>query len=199
LDKQKEYARKFLALHHEPTILILPNAWDVASAKVLEIEGFKAIGTTSAGISASLGYPDGQKMSLIENLNVVRRIVDHIDLPISVDIEAGYSNTTMGIVETAQEVIKAGAIGLNLEDGTGDASEPLVAVSCMRDRIAAIREATSMDNLHLFIYARTDSFLIENLSLRDKIMRTIERANAYRKLEQTVFLSPMSAILSKKP
>jgi 2-methylisocitrate lyase-like PEP mutase family enzyme len=86
-------ADDYLALHHAPTIFILPNAWDVASGKIFELEGFKAIGTTSAGIAATLGYGDGQQMSLAENMEVVRRIVDNTDLPVSADIEAGYATS----------------------------------------------------------------------------------------------------------
>ena len=90
-DRQKHKAADFLALHHAPTILILANAWDVGSAKIFEIEGFKAIGTTSAGISSTLGYADVQKMSLSENMEVVQRIVNCTALPVSADIEAGYT------------------------------------------------------------------------------------------------------------
>ena len=117
-DQQKQMADDFLALHHTPTILLLPNAWDVASAKVFELEGFKAIGTTSAGIAATLGYPDGQRMSLIENLEVVQRMINHTTLPVSVDIEAGYATSIAGVVKAAQAVLDVGAVGLNLEDGT---------------------------------------------------------------------------------
>ncbi len=72
IDEQKQKADDFLALHHAPTILILPNAWDVTSGKIFELEGFKAIGTTSAAISSTLGYADGQHMSLAENMEVVQ-------------------------------------------------------------------------------------------------------------------------------
>ena len=76
-------ARQFLALHTNPGLFILPNAWDAASAKIYATAGFKAVGTTSAGIAATLGYPDGQVVSLEENLQTVRRIASHVDLPVS--------------------------------------------------------------------------------------------------------------------
>ncbi|MFQ5806702.1 MAG: isocitrate lyase/phosphoenolpyruvate mutase family protein, partial [Phycisphaerae bacterium] len=98
---------------------MLPNAWDVVSARLFQIEGFKAIGTTSAGIAATLGYPDGQRMSLTNNLAVVRRIAERIDLPISADIEAGYATSIDGVVQAARAALEAGAVGINLEDGTG--------------------------------------------------------------------------------
>jgi 2-methylisocitrate lyase-like PEP mutase family enzyme len=179
-DKQRRDAEAFLALHQAPPLLILPNAWDVASAKIFEIEGFKTIGTTSAGISAALGYPDGQKMSLEENLSVVRRIVDHIDLPISADIEAGYANTTEGVAKSAEAVLKTGAVGLNLEDSTGVLSKPLYDVSFMVEKLKAIREMSSSEDIQLVVNARTDTYLIDNLKSRDRVKQTINRANAYR-------------------
>ena len=178
-DKQKNKAEIFLALHQASQPFILPNAWDVASAKIFEIEGFKAIGTTSAGISAVLGYPDGQKMSLEENLSIVRRIVDHIDLPISADIEAGYAHSIEGTARSAEAVIKTGAVGLNLEDSTGNSDNPLVDVSFMAEKLRAIREISDLIEIHLVINARTDTFLIDNLKPRDRILQTIHRANCY--------------------
>ncbi len=99
--RQQQQANDFLALHHASEILILPNAWDVVGAKIFEIEGFKAIGTTSAGIAATLGYADGQKMSLVENLEVVRRIVNSTDVPVSADIESAYATSIEGVVQNA--------------------------------------------------------------------------------------------------
>ena len=80
---QSKKADVFLKLHYEPKILLLPNAWDVITTKIYEQLGFKAIGTTSAGIAATLGYPDGEVMTLEENLNIVKRILNHTTLPIS--------------------------------------------------------------------------------------------------------------------
>ncbi len=107
---QKRKADDFLALHHAPTNFILPNAWDVASAKIFELEGFKAIGTTSAGIAATLGYADGQHMSLAENMEVVRRIVNNTSLPVSADIEAGYAISIEGVVKASGAVLDVGAV-----------------------------------------------------------------------------------------
>ena len=114
IDRQKQKADDFLGLHHAPTILILPNAWDVVSEKIFELEGFKAIGTTSAGIAATLGYADGQIMSLAENIEVVQHIVNNTTLPVSADIEAGYATSIEGVVKAANAVLNVGAVGLNL-------------------------------------------------------------------------------------
>lgn len=140
IERQKQKAVDFLALHQAPAILFLPNAWDVASTKIFELEGFKAIGTTSAGIAATLGYADSQNMSLAENMDVVQRIVDNTTLPVSADIEYGYASSIEGVVNAAYAVLKVGTVGLNLEDSTGDPKNPLFDIALQKDKIKAIRE-----------------------------------------------------------
>ena len=116
--KQKEKAIAFLRLHHKKSgILILPNAWDVATARIFEKAGFSAIGTTSAGIAASLGYPDGEKASKDEMIEAIARISRGVTIPVTADIENGFSTTPKGVYETVRAVIKTGAVGINLEDG----------------------------------------------------------------------------------
>ena len=114
---QAERARQFLALHDGPKILLLPNAWDVASARIFEEAGFPAIGTSSAGAAFSLGYPDGQKIPREEMLAVVRRITAAVEVPVTADVEAGFGSTPEDVAQTARDVIAAGAVGMNLEDG----------------------------------------------------------------------------------
>jgi len=178
-NRQEELANDFMALHHSSEILILPNAWDVVSAKIFEIEGFKAIGTTSAGIAATLGYADGQQMSLVENLDVVRRIVNGTDVPVSADIESGYAASIDGVVHCAEAVMDAGAIGLNLEDGSGDIESPLFDQSLQAEKISAMRETSVSKGKQLFINARTDVFLVgENNTA--VVREAVERGNAYR-------------------
>jgi 2-methylisocitrate lyase-like PEP mutase family enzyme len=175
-----EQAKTFLELHHSPALFILPNAWDVVSAKIFELEGFQAIGTTSAGISSTLGYPDGQKMNLNELKSVTSRIIDCIKLPLSVDIEAGYSETVEGVVNSAYEVLKIGAVGINLEDSTRSSTNPLYETSFQCEKISAIREMCENIGIHLVINARTDVFLESNDSTKNKTIHTIERANKYK-------------------
>src|SRR5688572_12605404 len=117
---QAEKAQGFRALHAGPTILVLPNAWDVVSARLIETAGFPAIATSSAGVAWALGYPDGQHISRGEMLAVVRRTAASVQVPVTADMEAGYGATPEAAAETARGVIAAGAIGLNLEDGTND-------------------------------------------------------------------------------
>lgn len=178
-NRQEELANDFMALHHSTEILILPNAWDVVSAKIFEIEGFKAIGTTSAGIAATLGYADGQQMSLFENLDVVQRIVNGTDVPVSADIESGYAASIDGVVQCAEAVLDAGAVGLNLEDGSGDTDSPLFDQSLQAEKITAMREMSVSKGKQLFINARTDVFLVgENSTWA--LREAIERGNAYK-------------------
>jgi len=197
IDRQKQKADDFLALHHAPTILILPNAWDVASGKIFELEGFKAIGTTSAGISSTLGYADGQHMSLAENMEVVQRIVNHTTLPVSADIESGYATSIEGVVKAAQAALNIGAVGLNLEDSTGDPTTPFFDKTLQQDKIRAIREMSIAQGIHLVINARTDVIMLQDESpqnLRD----AIDRGNAYREAGADCIFVPDVGNLDKK-
>ena len=124
-DEQKRRAQELLALHHGDSILILPNAWDVISAKIYEAEGFPAIATTSAGVAATLGFPDGEKISRDEMIESVARIAGRLSVPLSADLETGYSDAPEGVAETCLMAAQAGVAGVNLEDGTGQKDAPL--------------------------------------------------------------------------
>src|SRR6202035_703913 len=102
---QAELARQFLALHDGLKTLLLPNAWDVASARIFEEAGFPAVGTSSAGVAFALGYPDGQQISRREMLGVVHRIAQAVGIPVTADMEAGYGVKPEEIAETAREVL----------------------------------------------------------------------------------------------
>src|SRR5215831_18452314 len=118
--KQAEKAQQFRKLHRGPRMLLLPNAWDVASARILEECGHPAIATTSAGIAYSLGYQDGEHISRNEMLDVAGRIARAVNVPVTADLEAGYGTSVKDVVETVKAAISAGMIGMNLEDMTGD-------------------------------------------------------------------------------
>ncbi len=197
IDGQKQKADVFLALHHAPTILILPNAWDVVSGKIFELERFKAIGTTSAGISATLGYADGQKMSLAENMKVVQRIVNNTTLPVSADIEAGYATSIEGVVKAANAVLNVGAVGLNLEDSTGDPNTPFFDKALQQEKIKAIRGMSVAKGIHLVINARTD-VIMNNDDSPQYLREAIERGNAYREAGADCIFVPDVGNLDKK-
>lgn len=197
IDKQKQKADDFLALHLAPTILILPNAWDVASEKIFELEGFKAIGTTSAGIAAMLGYADGQHMSLAENMEVVQRIVNNTTLPVSADIEAGYATSIEGVEKAANAVLNVGAVGLNIEDSTGDPNTPFFDIALQQEKIKAIREMSVANGIHLVINARTDA-IMNNDDAPQNLWEAIERGNAYREAGADCIFVPDVGNLDKK-
>src|SRR5262249_53186778 len=108
-------AASFRAMHHGE-MLILPNAWDAMSARVFQEAGCKAIATTSAGVSWSLGYPDGERVPWAEFLGATRRMGRSVSVPLTVDFESGFSATVEELSERVREVIAAGAAGINLED-----------------------------------------------------------------------------------
>lgn len=198
-DEQVQRAEKFLALHNAPPILVLPNAWDVASARIFELEGFKAAGTTSAGIAATLGYPDGQRMSLEETTAVVRRIAAHIDLPISADIEAGYATSAEGVAASARAVLNAGAVGLNLEDSTGNPEAPLFDESLQVEKIRAIREMAVAEDVHLVVNARTDVYLVSDEEATARRRHAVRRATAYRQAgADCIFVPGMPGTLDRE-
>src|SRR5262244_3929507 len=108
---QAEKAALLRKLHHGPKILVLANAWDVISARIVEEIGFPAVATTSAGVAATLGYPDGQRVSRDEMLGVVARVARAVDVPVTADLEAGYGSTAAEMAETARALIDAGGVG----------------------------------------------------------------------------------------
>ncbi len=198
---QIERAHAFRKMHQGSGLLILPNAWDAVSAKLYEVEGFRAIGTTSAGISSALGFPDGERMSLDDNLAVCRRIVEHVAIPVSVDIEAGYGWRLDGLSETVAKVIASGAVGVNIEDSAkagcgGLESGALLEPRAQADRIAAVRQAADRAGLPLVINARTDVFLAHGATAsEERLSETIERGNIYRKAgADCVFVPDMEVL-----
>jgi 2-methylisocitrate lyase-like PEP mutase family enzyme len=165
-------AERFLALHHGPAPLVLPNAWDAASARVIEDLGFPAIATTSAGIAFSLGLPDGQRISRDQMMAAIGRIVAAVRVPVSADIEAGYGETPEAVAETIRAVLAAGAIGVNLEDA-------MVDIQLQEDRIRAAREAARAAGIPLVLNARTDVYLRPAGDEKARFEDAVRRLNAY--------------------
>ena len=180
IDQQKSKADAFRSLHHGSKSLLLPNIWDVASARIIEEAGFPAIATTSAGVAFSLGYPDGQKISREEMLARVMRIARAVKVPVTADVEAGYGNRPEDAGETARRVIDAGAVGMNLEDGTGDPQRPLADLSLQIDKIRAVREADTKAGIALVLNARTDVYLDQVGAPETRYDEALKRGSAYR-------------------
>jgi 2-methylisocitrate lyase-like PEP mutase family enzyme len=177
---QAQKAEKFGKLHHGPRMLLLPNAWDVASARILEECGHPAIATTSAGIAYSLGYPDGQRISRGEMLEVVGRIARAVRIPVAADLEAGYGTTVKEMAETVKAAIEAGVIGMNLEDVTGDDESSHVAIPLQVEKIRVIRETATSLGIPFVLNARTDIYLMPIGPEPTRFERTVERLRAYR-------------------
>jgi 2-methylisocitrate lyase-like PEP mutase family enzyme len=180
LEDQKQKALSLRQLHHGPKTLLLPNVWDVASARFIEQAEYPAIATTSAGVAFSLGYPDGQKISREEMLARVARIAKAVQVPVTADAEAGYGNRPQDAAATAKGVIEAGAVGMNFEDGTGDAAHPLADLSLQLEKIHAIREAALKTGVLLVLNARTDVYLDAVGEPEKRYGLALQRALAYR-------------------
>ncbi len=169
-----EKTERFRALHRGPSILVLPNAWDAASARIIEEAGFTALATTSAGVANSLGYPDGQRISREEMLAAVARIAGAVEAPVTADVEAGYGASPEAAGKTAREVLAAGAVGINLEDSwMVEGRRALAEIGLQQDRIRAACEAG------VFVNARTDVFLYAFAEVTDRFAEAVRRLNAY--------------------
>ena len=155
--EHRRLAEQLLALHRGP-LLLLPNAWDALSAKVMEDAGFRAIATTSAGVAWSLGYADGEKLPWHEMLAAIERTVSAVRVPVTADIEGGFSSTTPDLIHRTEEVIRVGACGINIEDGLGHGAS-LRSVDDASERISAVRRTATRLGIHLVINARTDFYL----------------------------------------
>jgi 2-methylisocitrate lyase-like PEP mutase family enzyme len=176
-DKTKSMAEKFRAMHHGRRILLLPNAWDVASARVFEEAGFGALATTSAGVAFTLGFPDGQRISRDEMLGVVRRIATAVRVPVTADVEAGYGNRPEDTARTATDVSEAGAVGMNLEDATGDPRKPLFDLTLQVERVKAVRETARE---LVVLNARTDVYLLQLETPATRYDAALKRLAVYR-------------------
>lgn len=188
---QKEKAEHFLNMHLAKDILILANSWDAGSSRLIEACGYRAIGTTSMGIAASLGYPDGGIMRLPEMLPVVSRIVAAVRLPVTADMEAGYGDNTDDIVSSVRKIIATGIVGINIEDSVS-MSPVLIDELEFSERIAAIRELSDALGFHLVINARTDAFYTSPGPTREKLAESIRRGNRYAEAgADCVFVQPV--------
>ncbi|WP_277553961.1 isocitrate lyase/PEP mutase family protein [Halobaculum limi] len=179
-ETQRKRAETFRALHDDAGgPLVLPNAWDAGSAVVLANAGFDALGTTSAGIAAAHGVPDGERLSRETMLAAVRRIANAVDVPVTADIEAGYGDTPEAVAETVRATIDAGAVGVNLEDGTGDPDAPLAPIEDHAAVVRAAREAARETGVPIVVNGRPDVFWLGVGDEADRLDHAVERATAY--------------------
>jgi len=165
----------FKRLHDPVHPLLLPNAWDCASARIIEECGFKAIGTTSAAVAWAMGYPDGEALERSEMIAAIARIAECVSLPVTADIESGYGTAIEDLIETLELVRDAGAVGCNIEDYS-KSEDRLYTPAEAAERICRVKQTFTDD---IFINARTDIFLKEIGAPEDRLPLTIERIKAY--------------------
>jgi PEP phosphonomutase and related enzymes len=172
-----EKISRFHELHKGPQILLLPNAWDVTSARIFSKLGFQAIATTSAGIANCLGYRDGENIPLDEMLFMIQKIVAAVDLPVTADLEAGYSDDPKQLAANIRSVIDLGVVGINLEDSFP--SGALKDCDLQSEKIKAARNVASSVGVNLFINARVDTYLRSVAKDDERLQDTIARAHSY--------------------
>jgi 2-methylisocitrate lyase-like PEP mutase family enzyme len=164
----------FHRLHREAhPLLILPNAWDAGSAKLMQSLGAAAIATTSAGVAWAQGYPDGDRLPVELLLQSVRAIARVVSLPVTVDFEGGYGDGAAAVGEAVGRVIQAGAVGINIEDADRAPDE-------LARRIAAARRSAEAAGVNLYINARVDVFLFGLKPEGQRVEETLRRASLYR-------------------
>jgi 2-methylisocitrate lyase-like PEP mutase family enzyme len=164
------YAKQFFALHHRAQLLMLPNVWDAASALLVQAAGAEALATSSASLAWSLGYADGGYLPEAERLSAVRRLLRVARLPLSIDLEDGYSSDPEAVAAHVEALVELGVAGINLEDGQQPV-ELLVA------KIEAVRRR--LGGRPLFINARTDTYLSAIGSADSREAETLQRLRCY--------------------
>jgi 2-methylisocitrate lyase-like PEP mutase family enzyme len=177
---QAEKASRLLELHHGNEPLVLINAWDTASAAVVEQMGFPAVATTSAGVANALGYADGQQAPWPEIVQAIRKIAQAVRVPVTADIESGFAGDTRQLQMSIEQVIEAGAVGINLEDlQPGSRQGALFAIDEQVARIRAVRQHSDKLNVGLVINARTDAYWQKGTPPDVALSNTLERGRAY--------------------
>jgi 2-methylisocitrate lyase-like PEP mutase family enzyme len=166
------HAATFAKLHQGPELLVLPNAWDAGSARIIEHAGAKAIATSSAAVAWAHGYPDGEALSADQLLTVIREIARVVSVPVSADIEAAYASDPAAAAAFAARVIDAGAVGVNIEDGN---SPPELLAA----KITALREAGAKKGVDLWVNARVDVYLRKLVEGEGAYPEAIRRAKRY--------------------
>lgn len=180
MTSQQDKAKLFHALHVNDPVLVLANAWDVASARVVADAGAPAVATTSAGVAWTLGYPDGDAVDVDRAIDLIARVAAAVDVPVTADIESGFGADAAGVGRTVRRVLAAGAVGVNIEDAAPSGSgAPLRPAAEQAERLAAARAAADEAGIELFINARTDTYLRSVGDPAARLGETLDRARAY--------------------
>lgn len=187
MDSQTTRADRFRALHTRPGAFVIPNPWDVGSAKMLATLGFEALATTSGGFAFSLGKPDGEgAVERAAALASARTIVAATDLPVSADLENGFGDDPATCAETIQLAAQAGLVGGSIEDATGRSEDPIYSIDLAVERVRAAVAAARRLPFHFTLTARAENLLHGRLDLRD----TIRRLEAFAAAGADVLYAP---------
>lgn len=173
---------QFHALHNDG-LLLLANCWDAGTARLAVHAGSKALATSSAAVAWSHGYADGGQLPPDLLLSTLRAIVRVADVPLTADIEDGYASDPAAVAALARDVIRAGAVGINIEDGAG-------APELLCEKIAAIRRVAVAEGVHLYINARTDPFLRPLVAPEARVAEVLRRAALYREAGASGLFAP---------
>ncbi|MFI6228184.1 isocitrate lyase/phosphoenolpyruvate mutase family protein [Micromonospora echinospora] len=185
----RERAALLHTLHRPGEPLVLANAWDVASACIVVAAGATAVATTSAGVAWSLGSPDGDRLDRSRAIDLVARVAAAVTVPVTADIETGFADTPEGVAGTVREVLAAGAVGVNLEDGaSGGPGLRDVDEQCARLRAA--RRAAEEVGVALVVNARVDTYLRQVGDPAERLTATLRRAEAFRRAGADVVFVP---------
>ena len=166
-------AKTFRDLHHQPTVLRLPNAWDAVSARLFESLGATAIATTSAGVAWSQGYADDRQFPVQLAIDAAASIARVIKVPLTVDFENGYSDDPKTVADNVKRVLDIGAVGINIEDGSD-------APALLARKIEAIKNMAASSGLDVFINARTDVYLSNLVAAPLQLEETLTRGALYQ-------------------
>jgi 2-methylisocitrate lyase-like PEP mutase family enzyme len=178
IETQQQYAETFRGLHRKADPLVLFNAWDVATSKAIA-RSSPAVATSSAAVAAAFGFADGENVPLDELTGLVSRMTAAVSVPVSIDLEAGYGETPEAAAESVTKILRAGAIGINIEDGLSRGTRGLVSPERHAAKIKAVRAATQKLGIDLFINARIDVFLLKFGSPEECLTETARRAKIY--------------------
>lgn len=182
---QQEKATRFRTLHDGPGVFVIPNPWDIGSARVLAGLGFQALATSSAASACAVGKRDGG-LTCEEALAHARSIVDAVDLPVSADLERGFGDAPEVVAETVRLAAVAGLVGCTIEDSTGDPQSPLYEIGLATERIASAVEAARALPFPFLLTARAHNLLYAQASLDE----TIRRLQAYERAGAGVLFAP---------
>ncbi|SEM14141.1 isocitrate lyase/PEP mutase family protein [Streptacidiphilus jiangxiensis] len=179
MTSQQDLAQLFRSLHTPGSPLLLANAWDLASARLVADAGARALATTSAGVAWGLGTADGNQVDVDQVVALVTRIAAAVDVPVSADIESGFGADPAGVAGTVTRIVAAGAVGVNIEDAHSEPVSPLRPTAEQAARIAAARAAADASGVPLFVNARVDTYLLGVGDPATRLRETLTRARAY--------------------